>query len=143
MSQIVRRCTDADALYTFLCRIDCTLPVPLSQRVNLQKYAARSVQRMVFTIEEDGQIVSAALFYYNFMDQSFAYFDLLGTVPGYEGRGYAKLLMNAAEESARSAGMTEFHLHTNASNEKAVGVYTRRGYEIIATEPKLHMAKKL
>ena len=143
MSDIVKRCTDADALYAFLCKIDNSLPVPLSQRVNLKKFAARAVERIVYTIEDNGEVVSAALFYYDFLDQSFAYFDLLGTVPGYEGRGYARILMDAAEESARNAGMTEFHLHTNASNEKAVGVYSRRGYEIIETEPKLHMAKKL
>ena len=127
----------------FACKIDNSLPVPLSQRVNLKKFAARAVERIVYTIEDNGEVVSAALFYYDFLDQSFAYFDLLGTVPGYEGRGYARILMDAAEESARNAGMTEFHLHTNASNEKAVGVYSRRGYEIIETEPKLHMAKKL
>ena len=140
----VTTCTDADKVYDFLLRIDKTLPVPLSERVNVAKFASRAVERsIVFAIEDQNQLAAAALFYYNFQKMSFAYLDLLATAPGYGGRGYASLLMNAIEDAARKAGMTEFHLHTNDTNHAAVALYTKRGYEVISTEHKLQMRKVL
>jgi ribosomal protein S18 acetylase RimI-like enzyme len=136
-------CKNAEALLKFLYQIDKTLPVPLSERVDMEKFASDSVQNFVYTVEQDGQIVCAALFYFHFLNQPFAYFDLIATVPGYEGRGYARFLMDAAEETAQKAGMTEFHLHTNDTNTAALSLYGKRGYEIIAHDPKVHMKKEL
>ena len=144
MTETIIRCTDAEKVYDFLLRIDQTLPVPLSQRVNLTKFAAKAVERsIVYAIEDQDQLAAAALFYYNFQDQTYAYLDLLATAPGYSGRGYASKIMDAIEDAARKAGMTEFHLHTNDTNQAAVALYTKRGYEIISTEHKLQMRKIL
>ena len=137
-------CTDVEKVYDFLLRIDKTLPVPLSERVNLSKFAAKAVERsIVYAIEDQNRLVAAALFYYNFQNQTYAYLDLLATAPGYAGRGYARALMDAIENAARDAGMTEFHLHTNDTNQAAVALYTKRGYEVISTEHKLQMRKIL
>ena len=136
-------CQDAQSLLKFLYQIDKTLPVPLSERVDMEKFAKDSVENFVYTVEQDGQIACAVLFYFNFLDNTFAYFDLIATVPGYEGRGYARFLMDAAEAAAKQAGMTEFHLHTNDTNARAVALYKRRGYEVVDTAHKLHMAKVL
>ena len=51
--------------------------------------------------------------------------------------------MDAIENAARQAGMTEFHLHTNDTNKAALSLYGKRGYEIIKTEPKIQMRKYL
>ena len=140
----VIRCQDEQALLAFLEKVDTTLPVPLSARVNLAKYARRNLERgYVYAIEQDGEIACAALFYYNFEDRSAAYLDLLATAPGYNGRGYASRVMDAAELAAKNAGMTEFHLHTNDTNKAALSLYSKRGYEIIKTEPKIQMRKFL
>lgn len=140
----VVRCQNEHSLLTFLKRIDTTLPVPLSSRVNLAKYARRNLDRgYVYAIEQDGEIACAALFYYHFEDRTAAYLDLLATAPGYSGRGYATMIMDAMENAAKSAGMTEFHLHTNDTNKAAVSLYTKRGYEVISTEHKLQMRKYL
>jgi len=140
----VIRCTDAEKVLDFLLRIDKTLPVPLSARVNVTKFANRAVERsIVYAIEDQGVLAAAALFYYNFQDQPYAYLDLLATAPGYAGRGYARMLMDAIEDTAKNAGMTEFHLHTNDTNTAAVTLYNKRGYEVISTEHKLQMRKIL
>lgn len=140
----VRICTDLDAILTFLAKIDDTLPVPLSKRVDLRKFAQQNLSRgYIFGIEVEGVIVCAAFFYYHFQDMPYAYFDLLATVPGHYGHGYAGKIMDAAEEAARQAGMTQFHLHTNDTNKVAVTMYQKRGYEVIDTEHKLHMRKML
>ena len=136
-------CKDPEMLLAFLRRIDRTLPVPLSERVDLERFAKDSVKGTVYTVEADGEILSAALVIYGYLDKPYAYLNLLATVPGGEGKGFAGHLMDVAEKTARKDGMTEFHLHTNASNTRAVGFYERRGFRIITTEPKLHMAKVL
>ena len=137
-------CKDIDAVMSFLYKIDNTLPVPLSARVDMLKFATGNLERgFVYGIEEDGELVCAAIFYYHFRTETAAYLDLLATVPGYSGRGYASQVMDAIENAARQAGMTEFHLHTNDTNKAALFLYGKRGYEIIKTDPKIQMRKYL
>jgi len=136
-------CRDIPMILDFLRKVDRTLPVPLSERVDLEEFARSSAENPVYAVAENGVILSAALVIYGFQDRSFAYLNLLATVPGCEGQGYAGQLMDTAEAAARNAGMTQFHLHTNAVNTRAVGFYERRGYQILETQPKLHMAKTL
>ena len=144
MDNQITICTDEKSLLEFLHKIDNTLPVSLSSRVDLVKFARGNLERgFVYTIEEDGMIVCAALFYYHFLTDTAAYLDLLATVPGYGGQGYASMIMDAIEAAARDAGMTEFHLHTNDTNKAALSLYGKRGYEIIKTEPKIQMRKYL
>lgn len=137
-------CTNEEALLNFLRKIDKTLPVSLSERVDLVEFARNNLARgYVYTIEANGEIVCAAIFYYHFLTETAAYLDLLATVPGYSGRGYASQVMDAIEAAAKQAGMTEFHLHTNDTNKAALSLYGKRGYEIIKTEPKIQMRKYL
>lgn len=141
---MVVRCEDYDALMTFLRRIDKTLPVSLSERVDLDMFLRNDLQNgLIFAVMDGEAVAAAAFFYYYFQGRTAAYLNLLATVPGYYGKGYARVLMDAIEAAARENGMTEFHLHTNATNQKAVSLYAGRGYEITATEPKLHMVKML
>ena len=144
MADTVKICTDKDAVLAYLKKIDYTLPVPLSARVDLLKFAMHAVEKgLTFTVEENGEIACAILFYYGYPTAHDAYLDLIATVPGYEGRGYARLLLDAAEERAIKDGMTGFHLHVNATNPRALSLYERRGYKIVEREPKIHMAKDL
>ena len=136
-------CRDPLILLDFFRKVDTTLPVPLSQRINLEAFAHSSVEGTVHCICREGQLESAALVIYGYLDKPFAYLNLLATVPGCEGRGFGSFLLNKAEEAARKAGMIEFHLHTNAVNRRAVSLYERKGYRILEREPKLHMAKTL
>lgn len=144
MKENIVYCKDIDTVMSFLYKIDKTLPVPLSARVDMLEFATNNLERgYVCGIEEDGQLVCAAIFYYHFRAETAAYLDLLATVPGYSGRGYAHQVMDAIEDAARQAGMTEFHLHTNDTNKAALSLYGKRGYEIIKTEPKIQMRKYL
>ena len=141
----VSRCTDEARLLRFLEKIDTLLPVPLSARVDIKKFARVNLERgYVLGIEdEEGELVCAAIFYYHFRAETAAYLDLMATVSDYSGRGYATAVMDAMEDKAKRDGMTEFHLHTNAANSKALSLYGKRGYEIIAHDPKVHMKKML
>ena len=143
MENICTICRDPQTVLEFLRKVDYTLPVPLSARVDLEKFARSSAEGLVYGICRNGQLESAALVIYGYLNKPFAYLNLLATVPGCEGKGYAGILLKTAEEAAKKDGMTEFHLHANAENARAVGFYTRRGYQTLETQPKLHMAKAL
>ena len=141
----VVRCTDEERVLRFLKKIDNTLPVSLSSRVDLVEFARENLERgYVFAIEdEEGELACAAIFYYRFRSETAAYLDLMATVSGYGGRGYATAVMDAMESAAKKDGMVEFHLHTNDTNTAALSLYGKRGYRVIAHDPKVHMKKEL
>ena len=145
MIPTVIRCTDEARLLRFLETIDTTLPVPLSARVELLSFLRTNLERgYAFAIEDEkGELACAAIFYYHFRKETAAYLDLMATVPAYCGRGYAGAVMDAMEAAAKKDGMREFHLHTNDTNTAALSLYSKRGYRIIAHDPKVHMKKEL
>ena len=141
----VVRVVDAPRVIAFLKKIDSLLPVPLSERVDIESFALRNLERgYVLAIENDaGDIACAAIFYYNFQKENAAYLNLMATASEYGGRGYATAVMNEMEDMARRDGMTEFHLHTNDTNRAALSLYEKRGYSVIGHDPKVHMKKEL
>ena len=137
-------CTDEQTLLRFLRKIDYTLPVPLSARTDLVDFARNILDiGYVLALEEDGELVCAALYYYHFRSETAAYLDLMATIPGHTRRGYASIIMDEMERVAKCDGMTEFHLHTNDENTAALSLYGKRGYVIIDHDPKAHMRKEL
>lgn len=141
----IKRCTDEARVIRFLKKIDNSLPVALSARVDLVEFARRNLEKgYVFAVEDgEGELACAAIFYYHFRSETAAYLNLMATVSEYNGRGYATAVMDAMEAAAKRDGMTEFHLHTNDTNVAALSLYGKRGYEVIAHDPKVHMRKNL
>lgn len=140
----VRQISDFSRLYDFLTAIDASLPTPLSSRVNLKQYAEKILKNGVaLSAERNGAIVSSAMFYCNDRENGEAYLTLLGTIPGYEGNGYASCVMDKAEEFAKKNGMKKMCLETEMTNREAVGFYSRRGFVIRSCAEKLRMEKEL
>jgi len=53
---------------------------------------------------------------------------------GVRSRGVGKLLLDAAEEWARSLGYRAIWVHSNVKRQRAHGFYMRNGYEQIKTQ---------
>lgn len=141
---LVCECKDANSLSAFLNAVDNCLPVPLSTRVNIDEYSKKVCENgKALTISKNGEIVSAALFYCNDCDSKKAYLTLIATRPGFEGHGYADLILKKAESIAKECGMAEFHLDTDLSNYRAIAFYSNREYKITDISGKVHMVKKL
>ena len=140
----LKECKEREKLFCFLKQIDGTLPVPLSERVNLRNYAEKVLQfGQCITIEESGNIVAAVLFYCNDFQTKKAYITLLGTLPEYEGKGYATKLLKAAEEVAGRNGMRIMNLETERTNQKAISLYCKCGYQLSKIDNKVHMMKEI
>lgn len=56
----------------------------------------------------------------------------IGVVPEHSGRGVARYLMWLMESRARDWGATHMMLEVRASNERAIELYQRNGFEEIA-----------
>ena len=73
----------------------------------------------------------------------------VAVAPAHQGRGYGRALMAHAEEVARSLGLGEVRLYTNALFAENLQLYSRLGYRVYREEeqPQLgrtvHMSKRL
>ena len=63
------------------------------------------------------------------------YFGMLSTHPGHQRLGLGRFLVNAAEETCRSAGCTEMDLTVVNLREELPPWYERLGYCVTGTEP--------
>lgn len=135
---------DLKKIIVFLSRIDLLLPSRLSDRVDIVQYAEKIIQHgIILAIEKNDKIVSAAMFYANDLDRKTAYLTLLGTLPEYEGHGFARTLMEAVDQKCREIGMDCIALDTDKTNNKALRLYLSLGYRLDAVDKKVHMIKEL
>ncbi|HSE66967.1 MAG TPA: GNAT family N-acetyltransferase [Gemmatimonadales bacterium] len=63
-----------------------------------------------------------------FTRQPHAHVEILALAPEAEGRGIARVLMQAAEEWSREQGYSRVTLNVFATNQRALGLYEHLGY---------------
>lgn len=85
-------------------------------------------------VEGGGEAESGALIAYAGLQYSphIADVQTIGVVPEHSGRGVARYLMWLMESRARDWGATHMMLEVRASNERAIELYQRNGFEEIA-----------
>ncbi len=76
----------------------------------------------------DDKIVGHCNVVASLLDTEAVYVGLLGVNPAYQGRGYGKMLLIEAAETAAQFGKRRIDLHTWGGNLKAVPLYKRVGY---------------
>ena len=59
----------------------------------------------------------------------------LAVLPSFQGKGIGRQLLDAADERARRAGLSEVRLLTNAAFVENVALYRRRGFVVTSEEP--------
>lgn len=63
------------------------------------------------------------------------YVNVLATFPEYRGQGIGTKLLDIAEEKGRGGGANTVSIIVGSWNERAMRLYTRTGYETVASEP--------
>lgn len=140
----VTKITDIDIIFKFLKDIDFELPTPLSNRVDLETYAKKVLEKgVVLGIKDDKKLIAASFFYANDNSSRIAYLTLLGTLRHYRGFGYAKKILTKTLEYCKRKSMLVIHLETDINNKSAISLYSSLGFEIIEVKEKIYMKKNI
>ncbi|MBE5750973.1 MAG: GNAT family N-acetyltransferase [Clostridiales bacterium] len=119
-----------DEIEKFLNAVDKEFPVPLSQKTDLHEYAIKLYEHAtIFFVEQDGKIAAMVAGYTDNVENDMAYISLLATREEYRGQGYAKRLVNEFLECAKNKNLSATHLYAVETNERAVQLYYKLGFE--------------
>ena len=119
-----------DEIEKFLNAVDKEFPVPLSQKTDLHEYAIKLYEHAtIFFVEQDGKIAAMVAGYTDNVENNMAYISLLATKKEYRGQGYAKRLVNEFLECAKNKNLSATHLYAVETNERAVQLYYKLGFE--------------
>ncbi len=100
-----------------------------TQREHYAQYNTTETIADVVLLLEDGQAVACGGF--KPYGEGTAEIKRVFTKPAYRGRGYARAVMAALEERARSQGYARLILETGRMLAPAVRLYTQLGYRVI------------
>ena len=87
----------------------------------------------LFVLEADGVICGFAVFDRTLGEE--AELHNIAVAPDMRGRGLSRLLMDALIGSAKKNGVCRIMLEVRASNEAAIALYTKYGFEKVGVRP--------
>jgi ribosomal-protein-alanine N-acetyltransferase len=87
----------------------------------------------VYVLREDGERVAAFCVCWVIFDE--LHVNTLAVAPGSRRQGLGSILMRAAMADAAAAGAVKATLEVRASNEAALALYRRLGFDIAARRP--------
>ena len=87
----------------------------------------------IFVLEVDGRIGGFAVF--DRILGTEAEVHIIAVDPDLRGKGYSKLLMDAMVASATKNGIERIMLEVRASNEVAISLYKKYGFEKVGLRP--------
>ena len=106
----------------------------------------RETNGMIFVAESEGRIAGLVCVFASVRseavdeeDHEYAYISDLVLLPDQRNKGVGRLLLQRAEEHAKSQGATLLRLNVLAQNEVARGLYNRYGFAelVVAMQKKL------
>lgn len=95
-------------------------PVPVTE-----DYAPRIASGQVWILQSDG--APAGLIVLEPEPDHLLIFSI-AVAPGFQGRGFGRMLLDFAEAEARAAGLPELRLYTNALMTRNIALYLHCGY---------------
>ena len=102
------------------------VPVIGREPLPMQADHARAVTEHIVVLCEDGQALVALIELVPAQDHLLI--ENLAVYPGAQGRGLGGTMLRHAEDVARSLGLAEMRLYTNAAFASNLSFYARRGY---------------
>lgn len=113
---------------------DASFVPPLSERVELDAYAAKIVSRAErFEAWSDDRLAALVAAYCNDPKRRAAFVTSVSVLPSCQGRGLASCLLRASIEHVRQAGFEHLELEVDARNTAALSLYQRHGFAVAST----------
>lgn len=136
MKSLIRRARKADAAAVRQLTRDVYakwIPIIGREPMPMEADYEKAVEdHWIDLLEHDGSLVAVV----EMVPQATHLFiENLAVAEAEQGKGLASLLLNHAEQIARSAGLLEVQLATNQAFADNVVFYQKRGYEIYETKP--------
>ena len=124
---------DQGRLLSYLKLVDKDFGVPLSSKIDMTQYVVKLLSLgNVIVVMENEEIASCICFYCNDFQERKAYISLLSTLSFYQGKGYAKMLVNEAIRYCRTKRFQK--IFVDSINIAAVSLYMSEGFRKIQTE---------
>jgi ribosomal protein S18 acetylase RimI-like enzyme len=116
-------------------RFVCTPQFLAEQGARLRQAARRPYEHQLFVLDDGGQ-VAGFIWTVIRMDLQgvFGSVDQVYLRPGYRGRRLGERLMEAAHQHLSASGVNYARLFVTDSNQGAVALYRRVGYDVIRLE---------
>jgi ribosomal protein S18 acetylase RimI-like enzyme len=113
---------------------DASFVPPLSERVDLDAYAAKIVSRTErFEVWSGDLLAGLVAAYCNDPERRAAFVTSVSVLPSCQGRGLASRLLRATIEHVRQAGFGHLELEVDARNTVALFLYQRHGFAVAST----------
>lgn len=128
-----------DTLIEYLYKVDKTFPVSLSQKVNLEEYARKLLEKATLCFEIwDKELVGLVAGYTDNMVNGIAYIALVGVVEKAQHKGIASKLIKQFCYECNKKKIDKVHLYTDSSNDVAINMYKKLGFEtyVVHDEPR-------
>lgn len=100
----------------------------------------RVAQEPTITAKKDGDIIG--FISYNDFNKNAVLIVALGILPGFQGCGIGRTLVEQIEDYAKSKGKQQLLVVTSNDNLPALAFYQRHGFQLFEVEPNV-IAKKL
>ncbi len=121
--------SEEERILSFFNLIDEEFFPPLSARVKLDEYSSKLSGKAVnFFLVSDAVDVGHVAFYCNNSVLKVAFISSVAVHPGFQGRGFAKILLDGALMRCREMGMDTVQLEVNEKNSKALRFYGKNGF---------------
>ena len=88
-------------------------------------YTALVAQGLVQVLEDQGRVCGLLVL---IAQPDALLLDNIAIAPEAQGRGFGRLLLAAAENAARAAGLPVIRLYTNVAMTENIAIYARHGY---------------
>jgi len=126
----ISRATSVE-LMAHLQHCDAAFVPPLSQRVNLEAYAAKLVDRaMRIEAWDAGALVGLVAAYCNDPQARHAFITNVSVLPAWQGEGLAGALLEASLQHLRDQCFSDVELEVDRNNGRAVAFYRRHRFGV-------------
>lgn len=130
---------DKSLLYEFLRSIDKDFIPHLSEKVNLEEYVDKILEKsyLIHYNDNDGRLIGLLVLYCNDLENKKAYIPLVGVLEGFRGNGIAKKMMLECINFVNQKGFKTIGIHSN--NLIAIDLYKKFGFKIISGDKRVYM----
>lgn len=103
----------------------------LSQRINIQDYAKKIVDKsIIFPVFIEGELACFISFYVNGRSANIGFITMVAVKKKFRGRGLGKVMVKSSIELCRNLKMNAVRLEVDKTNHPALHLYKEFGFNI-------------